>query len=399
VSAWIVFGLVALIATLSVTELVRVLAHRMRAVDSPGGRRVHRRPTARLGGLGIYWGFYFALSIAGFLPRLDVTADQGLIGVLIGSSLLLVVGMLDDIRGVPALSKLAFQMLAAVVLYQWGWRVEHLGLPGLGSWTVGVLSLPLTVVWVVAVTNAFNLIDGLDGLAAGIALVAAVAICALAAPGHPIVTLLAAALIGALAGFMWFNLSPALIFMGDAGSLFVGFVVAALTLRAGTLGPDGTFPLVPALVVAVPLLDTGIAILRRARGPRPKSMSGLAFVRDALRRVFVPDGQHVHHRLILAGLSTRQAVAALWLLALAFAAAGVTLARTPAVGLAALAVAVAMTAWGARRVHLRLDQARPHPVSDSLPDGLRPDVAWLTGEPALAPETSEESDDEEHRAA
>ncbi len=361
--AWIVFALVALIATLSVTEMVRVFAHRLRAVDSPGGRRVHRRPTARLGGLGIYWGFYVAMALAtyGHPSWSDPFhgEDVGMIGMMLGSGLLLLVGVADDVYGLRATAKLVCQFVAALLLYRFGWRVESLGVPGVGVWRVGLLSLPLTVMWVVFVTNAINLIDGLDGLACGVALVATLAACALLAPEGGLLLLAAAALAGALLGFLWFNLNPALIFMGDAGSLFVGFVLSAMTLRAGQLSSPEAFPLVPSLLLMVPLYDTCDAIRRRTLAAAHQSSSMLQFVREVRTRVFEPDGMHVHHRLIQAGFSTRRAVAMLWGAAATFAVAGCILSRVPWVGLAMLIVSSVAT-WRAFRI-VR------HKVAESLP--------------------------------
>jgi UDP-GlcNAc:undecaprenyl-phosphate GlcNAc-1-phosphate transferase len=236
------------------------------------------------------------------------------------------------------------QIVAAFVLFGFGWRVETIGLPGLGGVPAGSLSLALTVAWVVFVTNALNLIDGLDGLAGGVALVAAVASALLLGPDGGAARRVAVALAGALAGFLWFNLSPALIFMGDAGSLFVGFVLAALTLRAGAASAPGAFPTVPMLLLAVPLLDTTEAIRRRVIAAAHASGSAFDFVREVRRRVFAPDGLHVHHRLVKGGLSTRRAVLVLWAIAASFAVTGWLTLHWALAGVA-LAAGFALTSW------------------------------------------------------
>jgi len=344
-SSWLVLALIACVATLSIVEAVRVTALRLRAVDLPGGRRAHRVPTARLGGLGIFWGFALALAAAtyGHAPwRLPIHAGTlGLIGILAGSGLMLIVGLLDDVYGLRAGAKLALQTAAAACLWQLGVRVESVGVPGVGSWEAGALSLPLTLGWVVLVTNALNLIDGLDGLAAGLGLVAALGASWLladsGAPSFPA----AAALAGALAGFLWFNLNPALIFMGDTGSLFTGFALAALTLRAGQAASPAAFPLVPALLLAVPLVDALDAIARRTLAAARAARAPAAFPRELRARLFKPDRSHVHHRLVRRGLTTRRAVAVLWAAGTAFAVAAVVTARAPWPGLVlALALAV-----------------------------------------------------------
>ena len=366
--AFIVFSLVALIATLSVTEMVRVFAHRMSAVDVPGGRRVHRRPTARLGGLGIYWGFYVALALATYGSPLwndgPHAGEPGMIGMMAGSSLLLLVGAMDDIYGLRATVKLGFQCIAALLLYGFGWRVESIGIPGAIAFSVGPFSLPLTVFWVLLVTNAVNLIDGLDGLACGVALVATLAMCTLLAPiGGPLLVA-AAALAGALAGFLWFNLNPALIFMGDAGSLFVGFVLAALSLRASQLTASGAFPVGPALLLAVPLADTGFAVLRRTLAAARSATSFGEFLRETSTRVFAPDGHHIHHRLVRAGYSTRRAVLWLWTAAAGFAVAGCVMLRDPVLGtlLSGVLVILALRASRALRARALAPLPAPHSI-------------------------------------
>jgi UDP-GlcNAc:undecaprenyl-phosphate GlcNAc-1-phosphate transferase len=358
--AFIVFSLVALIATLSVTEMVRVFAHRMSAVDVPGGRRVHRRPTARLGGLGIYWGFYVALALATYGSPLwsegPYAAERGMVGMMVGSTLLLLVGVMDDIYGLKATLKLCFQIAAGVLLWSFGWRVETLGLPGIGAVALGAASLPVTLFWVLLVTNAVNLIDGLDGLACGVALVATLAICALLAPHGGPLLVAAAALAGALIGFLWFNLNPALIFMGDAGSLFVGFVLAAMTLRASQLTGLGAFPLIPALLLLVPLADTGFAVLRRTHAAARTASSPRQFVKETAARVFAPDGQHIHHRLVRAGLTTRRAVLWLWTAASGYALAGWMFANDPLLGAFLLVVLVSLTARGLSSLRARAER-------------------------------------------
>jgi UDP-GlcNAc:undecaprenyl-phosphate GlcNAc-1-phosphate transferase len=369
--AFVVFSLVALIATLSVTEMVRVFAHRLSAVDRPGGRRVHRRPTARLGGLGIYWGFYVAMGLATyghpFWSDPFHGDDPGMIGMMVGSSMLLIVGVMDDVYGLKATLKLGFQIGAALLLYGFGWRVDTLGLPGLGAVPIGPLSLPVTLLWVLLVTNAVNLIDGLDGLACGVSLVATLAVCVLLIPTGGPLLLAAAALAGSLLGFLWFNLNPALIFMGDAGSLFVGFVLSAMTLRAGQLATPDSFPVVSALLLVVPLFDTCFAIGRRSVAAARGSRSLLQFVREVKSQVFAPDGRHVHHRLLAAGYSTRRAVVMLWGASAAFAMAGCVLLRDPI--LAALLVAgLVLLAWRSIRiVRIRAAKAVPPPRTIPLP--------------------------------
>jgi UDP-GlcNAc:undecaprenyl-phosphate GlcNAc-1-phosphate transferase len=376
--AGVVAALAALLATLSVTELVRVFAVRMRAVDQPGGRRVHRRPTARLGGIGIWWGFTVALGLLTFghpLWRAALAAaDPGLTGLLAGGGAVLVVGLVDDVRSLPAPAKLALQSAAALLLYALGWRVETLGLPGLGTVATGAWSLPLTLAWVVLVTNAVNLIDGLDGLACGVALVATLAAVVMLAPAGGPLVVVAAALAGALAGFLWFNLNPALIFMGDAGSLFVGFLLAGLTLRAGQTASPEAFPVVPALLLAVPLFDTLEAIRRRTVAAARASRGALHFAHEVRRRVLAPDGMHLHHQMLRSGMSARRAASVLWVAAAAYAVTGLVLLRDPLAGLPVLAVATLASGHGLRHVAGRLAAVRPAPPAPVVVVGAASDA-------------------------
>ncbi len=347
---------VAAIATLSATELVRVIALRLGATDAPGGRRVHRRPTARLGGLGIFWGFGVALALAVYTESSAraalVASGVGTIGLLVGAGLMLITGLLDDVRGLRPVTKLILQVAAASLVYLAGWRVEYVGLPGAGAWPAGVLSLPLTLGWIVFATNAINLIDGLDGLATGIALLTALAVFALVGPGTGS-GVIALALAGALLGFLWFNVSPALIFMGDAGSLFVGFAVATLTLRcAMKTGPEA-FPALPMLLLAIPVIDAASAVMRRVAGARRASNSFPRWLREARTRVMTPDRSHLHHRLLDAGLSPRAAVAVLQGCAIPFALAAWLLDREVLAGLVLAGLVVIVWAWGWRRIDAR----------------------------------------------
>ena len=376
---WVVCFVAGLIASLSATEMVRVAAVKLSAVDHPGGRRAHRRPTPRLGGLGIVWGFGVSLALLTHGgARWGSLAGGGaeLVGLLTGAALLVCVGLADDRRGLPWWVKLGASVLAALALYAGGWRVVSIGIPGVGSIATGGFALPLTVLWVVLVTNAVNLIDGLDGLATGVALVASLGLLALPGGAGP-ERALALALAGALLGFLWFNLHPALIFMGDAGSLFVGFVLAALTLRAGAGAAPDAFPLVPILVLAVPLADTTFAIARRGLAGLRATRSPVGLVGEVGRRVFAPDRGHIHHRLLQAGLSHRLTAALLWSVAVSFALAAWLTVQFAVVG--GLAVVAIVAAWlvAARRIRRRLARRRAasQPKARVVDEELAPPTA------------------------
>jgi UDP-GlcNAc:undecaprenyl-phosphate GlcNAc-1-phosphate transferase len=288
---------VALVVGLFVTPLVRSAAHRLELLDMPGGRKVHQVPVPRLGGVAMAIAFGVAIGLA-TLASPDLGETAGLRpnrapAILAGVGLLFVVGIVDDIRGMRAMVKLGLQVAAAIVAWGLGLSLDRLFLP----WSIvdlGPLALPITVAWIVGVINAVNLIDGLDGLASGVALSVLGAFGLLAAvdgvdPTLPII----AATVGAAVGFLAYNLHPATIIMGDTGSMFLGFVVAAVAISLTQDGVRPVAPWVPIVALGIPLLDTVWAVVRR-------TARGEAF--------FVADRGHIHHLLLRRGLSQRDAM-------------------------------------------------------------------------------------------
>lgn len=325
--------LAALLAALALTPAVRRLALRAGVLDQAlSSRKVHGRPIPRLGGLAMVAAFLTAVAAVALADERVAAllrADARRLGaLLLGALVVAGLGLHDDLHGAGARTKLSVELAVAGLLYAAGLRVEVLDLPFLAPIALGALSLPVTVLWVAGVTNAVNLIDGLDGLAAGVALVAALATGALALLGGGHATaLLAAALAGAALGFLRSNTHPASIFMGDTGSLFLGFLLAALPLLGGAGGAGGQAPaglLGPALVLGVPIADTLLSIGRRLLRGAP---------------VFRADRGHLHHRLLDGGLGHRGAVAALHGASLLLSAAALLLAT----GGAALDAAVLVT--------------------------------------------------------
>ncbi len=296
----------AFLGSLVATPIMRRLAFRLGATDIPDARRVHTRPTARAGGVAVFAAAALALAVFGELPaRLTP-------GVLAGAVLLLGVGLVDDIRSLRPERKLLLQMLAAGLAVLGGLRFAFFGpTPPL---PLGVLDAGLTFAWIVLITNAFNLSDGLDGLASGIAIAGCLAIGASALRAGDLVGAAPAlVLVGALLGFLVYNFHPASIFLGDAGSLVLGYALATLPL----VGAGGV-PLPPAaafLVVALPATDTGVAIARRFLSRSLRAWSAgpfLAGLRDGLKHTVSPDRRHIHHRLIDLGFSVRRAVLLLY---------------------------------------------------------------------------------------
>jgi UDP-GlcNAc:undecaprenyl-phosphate GlcNAc-1-phosphate transferase len=279
----------ALIVAAAVTPLVRTFARRAGVVDEPGGRRVHTKVIPRLGGIAVVLGF-FAPLIALAFTQSDVAGmffedPLRALGLAGGGLLVAALGAWDDIRGVRAWHKLAVQLIAALIAWGCGFRMENLTLPFVGELDLGVFGLPITLLWIAAVVNAMNLIDGLDGLAGGIAFFACLTNFVVAAlNGNPLVMLLAAALGGAILGFLLYNFNPATIFMGDSGSMFLGFILATTSMIGSSIQGSTTVAiLVPLISLGVPIMDTLFAMVRRIMERRP---------------IFSPDRGHIHHRLL-----------------------------------------------------------------------------------------------------
>ncbi len=351
--------LVALLATLALTPAVRRLALRLGAVDHAGSsRKVHRRPTPRLGGLAIAGGSFLAVGLtllADGRAREAWQAEVAVAGALaLGGLAVAALGLRDDLAGVPPRAKLLVEFAAAGLLFSAGLRIDEVSLPVLGAVELGWLSLPVTLLWVAGVTNAVNLIDGLDGLAGGVAALAALAMGSMAlAGGQPVALLLAAALAGASLGFLRHNAFPASIFMGDTGSLFLGFALAALSLELHQGPTPAAGLLAPGLALGLPLADTALAVARRALRGAP---------------LFRADRGHLHHRLLARGLGHRGAVQVLWAASMALAAAGVLVALVGDGG--DLAVVAALAAAGAAALW-RLGLLDPGALRSALADRRR----------------------------
>ena len=277
------------------TPLAKKFAFAVGAVDKPGGRHIHKKPTALMGGLAIFLGFVVSVLLFG-------RVDRQMVSVLIGALVIVTVSAIDDIFDLSPWLRLSVHFLAALspVLIG-GIRIEFLSALGLGlnsEFSLGFLSIPVTVIWIVGVTNAVNWIDGLDGLAAGVSGIAAISLLIISCIlGDFYVALVMAALAGAVIGFIPYNLNPAKIFMGDTGAMFLGYVLAVMSIQGLFKFYVVVSFLVPFLVIGIPILDMFTSIIRRvAHGHSP--MYG--------------DRSHVHHRLIDMGFTQRQTVAILY---------------------------------------------------------------------------------------
>ncbi len=309
--AYLILGGVAALFGLAVTPLVRGLAWRFGVIDVPGGRRVHAQDVPRLGGVAV-----FAATVAAFagaatlgIPAFPVLLGSGWqLGWLLAGALLIVgLGAADDAWNIRPVAKLSVQVLAAGIAIAGGYGFGVISNPLTGGYiSLGPLSVLATVIWIVGITNAFNLIDGLDGLAAGVALIACATVFSVSlVQNRPDAALVAVALGGALLGFLRYNFHPASIFLGDSGSLLLGYLLSLLSIQGQQKGPTAIITLVPILALGLPITDTLLTVWRRLLGAGPPAL-------------FSADREHIHHRLLHRGMSHRQAVLVLYAVCGAF---------------------------------------------------------------------------------
>lgn len=290
--------LIATFSSLIITPLVRRLCERFHLLDIPvDGRKMHNKAVPRLGGVAIYAACVIALST---LPFVDNLLTQSLrhhtseiFLALIPATLVLLLGIYDDLRGTNASVKFAALGLIATLFYVMGGRIEVLSIPFVGSVHLpSTLSFLLTVLWLVGIANAFNLIDGLDGLASGAALFSTLVILVVSfSQSAPLMIVVALVLCGALAGFLRYNFNPASIFLGDSGALFVGFTLAALSVLGSQKATTAVAVVIPVLAFGLPVIDTGVTMARRLISRKP---------------LFQGDNEHIHHMLLARGWSQRQ---------------------------------------------------------------------------------------------
>jgi UDP-GlcNAc:undecaprenyl-phosphate/decaprenyl-phosphate GlcNAc-1-phosphate transferase len=368
----------ALILCLVLTPVVRSLARRLGAVSVPGERHVHTRAIPRLGGVAIalsalapvFTLLFVDSSVASFIRQ----APELVFGLLAGGLVMCGLGALDDVRGLSVPTKLAVQILTAVLAYYAGFRIDGVALPWLGPVSLSYFGLPFTVLWIVGVTNAVNLIDGLDGLAAGVVFFAAVSNLMVALLGDTsvgtiFVALLMTSLMGTLLGFLVYNFNPARIFMGDSGSYFLGFLLATSSIMAPLQKASTAVSLVvPVVALGVPIFDTLFSMVRRVVQRRP---------------MFSPDRGHIHHRLMDMGATHRRAVVTLYgaSVVLAGSAVAIALGRNWEIGLGLLGACVVLVgmvraALQFESVLWRTRRAQPEPRLA----GLRRAIPGLLGE-------------------
>ena len=297
-------AIVAALLAYGLTPVARRLAFRVGAVDEPGPRKIHAAPTPRLGGLAVVFSAAIVFSIVSALapPKAHALPPDLLFGVALGLLPIAIISFFDDIRPKRAIVKFGVHLIGATIAVAAGIRlgadIHFLGTPI----HIGWLAIPISIVWLAGITNAFNLVDGLDGLSAGLALISAVSLAAVSVvTRHYEMAAAANILAGALIGFLPYNIFPARIYLGDSGSTAIGFFLGALTLSGGSTTSAGLAVTLPMVVLGIPLVDTLLSMTRRLLH-RTEAGSG----------IFSADANHIHHRLLALGLDQRRAVLLLY---------------------------------------------------------------------------------------
>lgn len=292
IAAFLLAGIISFAAT----PLVKVFATKVGAIDVPkDNRRMHKSPIPRLGGMAIFLGF-----ICSMLAFCDITFEMR--GILLGCIVIVLLGLVDDIVQLKARYKLIGQIIAAIIPLFYGVRIEmfsNIFTNESPYISLGILSIPITIIWIVGVTNAVNLIDGLDGLAVGVSAISSLSLLFIALfIAEPTVAIVMAALTGGCVGFIPYNFNPAKIFMGDTGAMFLGYILATISITGFFKFYAIISFLIPFLILGLPIFDTLFAIIRRlAKGQSPMTA----------------DRGHLHHRLIDMGFSQKQTVAILYI--------------------------------------------------------------------------------------
>ena len=332
VIAFVLSGVLAFI----LTPVAKSIAHKIGAIDVPkDDRRMHKKPIPRLGGLAVFFGFLVSVIML-------VPVDTELQGILLGSVVIVLLGVIDDSVSLPAMLKLIVQIFAALIVVLHGTRIDVLSNVNIFSdqayISLGIWSIPVTVIWIVAITNAVNLIDGLDGLSVGVCTIASLSLLMISAIVSEFnVVVIMAALAGACIGFLPYNMNPAKIFVGDTGATFLGFILATVSIQ----GMFKTYAILsfaaPFLVLGLPIFDTAFAICRRLlHGQSPMHA----------------DRGHVHHRLIDMGFSQKQTVLILYLISGILGISAVLLTSSGAIRALLFVVAVIVAALIGIRIYV-----------------------------------------------
>jgi UDP-GlcNAc:undecaprenyl-phosphate GlcNAc-1-phosphate transferase len=364
-------ALVAALVTNVLVPFVTRVAHAFEALDHPADRKQHSEPVPRLGGVAIVAGLAAAGGGALLIHWVTLSSEltrTGAVSLALATGMVFLLGLIDDVVGVSSWKKFLVEVAAASLLVNVGWTVEAVTVPGLGSVNLGFFGPVVAVLWLVGVTNAINLLDGLDGLAGGVVAIIASSLLIYAVLLGNLGTLfLMAAVVGSCLGFLRHNWEPARIFMGDSGSLTLGFLLAAMSLHSSIKAPATVAILVPLLVLGVPVIDTLLVMLMRFLA-RPKGPVTSRFL-----RMFYADRNHLHHLMLHLGASRRSVVLGIYVTVVAFSvlALVVALTQNPLLGIVLLplelGVIAAMRRFGLRSEAQRIGREHRRELRKDLP--------------------------------
>ncbi|MBF0273807.1 MAG: undecaprenyl/decaprenyl-phosphate alpha-N-acetylglucosaminyl 1-phosphate transferase [Nitrospinae bacterium] len=299
------------------TPITIKLSEKFEVYDAPGQRKVHKKATPLLGGLALFFSFWMGVFICSLFNANfhEFLYHETTLGLFLGSFVIVGIGVYDDVRGASPSIKLIFQGIAAIILVSFGFGVNIITNPFTGGdFQLGNFTIPFAIIWIIAITNAFNLIDGLDGLAAGIGFIVSMTAFLIAFHMHHHYTLIVSiALAGSILGFLKYNSHPAQTFLGDNGSFFIGFLIAAYSLKDSQKSATAVAILVPLIALGLPLMDTILAVIRRyVNSFEEKS------VIKKFKHIVSADREHIHHKLMDLGYSHKTSVYILYIICIIF---------------------------------------------------------------------------------
>ena len=312
---------ITMLISLMITPIVIAISKKLNIVDKPNFRKVHTQPVSVLGGTVILFSFLIGIWISHPMER-EIKS------LIIGAFIMYVVGLIDDICDLKPLLKLLGQVIAASVIVFYGITIDFISFPMGPTIHFGFLSIPITIIWIVAITNAINLIDGLDGLASGVSIIALLTIAFIAIlQGNIFITMICSVLIGSLLGFLFFNFHPAKIFLGDSGALMIGFIIGFVSLL-GFKNITFISLFFPIIILAVPFIDTLFAMIRRVKKGQ---------------HIMQADKSHLHHKLLALGYSHRQTVLLIYSIAILFSLSSIILYLSQPLGVVLMFILILIT--------------------------------------------------------
>lgn len=290
----------SLILSIIFTYFCIKIAKKYKIIDEPNPRKIHKKPVPYLGGVAIYLSFIVILFISSAMFEVFSIYTKSMVGLLVSSFIIFLLGLYDDLKGSNAIIKLIFQILAAVVLIKFGYIIDRITSPFGGVYYFSpVISTVITIFWIVGIMNAINLLDGLDGLAGGVIVIASIFLFIIAnVSGNINVEILSIILVGSTLGFLIFNFPPAKIFMGDTGSMFLGLIFAIMAISGNRKSAVAINLLIPVVLLTLPIIDTILAIIRRTKKNK---------------NIFQADKEHIHHRLLSLGIPYKKAIILIYL--------------------------------------------------------------------------------------